>query len=48
MPKLLNWEILREPLNWFTIWAIALILWFLVEAISRHPAAAISVDDNAS
>ena len=47
MKYVINWALLKEPLNWLTVWTMALLLWFLFEALSRHPAAAISLDDNA-
>lgn len=44
MEYILNWGILREPLNWFTVWTMLLIVWLLCEAVSRHPA--ISTDNS--
>lgn len=40
-----NFAILREPTNWFTVWTMLLIAWLLFEVVSRHPAATIT-DDN--
>lgn len=39
MPNILNWELLKSPVNWFIVWTMGLLLWFLFEALSRHPAA---------
>lgn len=39
MEKIINISILREPLNWLTVWTMLLVLWLLFEALSRHPAA---------
>lgn len=45
MDSVINFAILREPVNWFTVWTMLLIAWLLFEAVSRHPAANLS-DDN--
>lgn len=46
MENIINWGLLREPINWFVIWTMALVLWFLFEAVSRHPANVLSADEN--
>ena len=40
---IVNWAILREPINWLTIWTMLLIAWLLFETISRHPASDLTV-----
>jgi len=44
MEYVLNWGILREPINWLTVWTMLLIGWLLFEALSRHPAADLTVN----
>lgn len=44
MNYVINWALLREPINWLVVWSMLLILWLLFEAISRHPGASSASD----
>lgn len=43
---IINWALLREPVNWLVVWTMLLILWLLVEAVSRLPVADATLVDN--
>lgn len=42
--EIINWAILKEPLNWLTVWTMGAILGLLIVAILRHPGAQASTN----
>ena len=44
MDNVINTGLLRQPLNWFVVWSMLFVWWFLFEAITRAP----STDDTST
>jgi hypothetical protein len=41
-----NWALIKEPINWLTVWTMLLIAGLLYHAISRVPATGLSVTNS--